>query len=441
MGTAMLRTLNPAQILIVGFFTVIMVGSLLLATPIAVQDGNGNYLTALFTAGSAVCVTGLVVVDTASYWTPFGQAIIMLLFQIGGLGIMSFATFIALILGRNIELKQKLAMQQAINRTSLEGIVGVFKYLLLTSFVIELVGALVLFFYWLPSMGLPRALWYGVFHSISAFNNAGFDLFGSFSSLTGFTGNGVVSFTISFLFIAGSLGFIVLYEIFQYRKNHGLSLHARVVLISTLIMIAVGTLLFFGMEYQQTLQGMGLNEKLITSFFQASTRTAGFTTVDLSISGLPTQMILMFLMFVGGAPGSTAGGIKVTTLAILWLAVVSFLKGKRDVEIMERRIAVEDIIKAGVIFILAFTLIFIITVLLLIGHTAPFNVILFEVISAVGTVGLSLGLTPELNTFGRLLIIVAMFLGRVGPLTIAYSLVNGKRKGELRYAEDRIMVG
>lgn len=437
----MLNKLNPAQILIAGFFSIIMIGSFLLATPMAVQSGNSNYLTALFTATSAVCVTGLVVVDTATYWTSFGQVIIMILFQVGGLGIMSFATFIALILGRNIQLKQRLAMQQAINRTSLDGIVGVFKYLLLISFIIELVGALVLFFYWLPSMGLPQALWYGVFHSISAFNNAGFDLFGSFSSLTGFAGNGILSFTISFLFIAGSLGFIVLYEVFHYLENRTLSLHARVVLITTLIMVTAGSLLFFGLEYYNTLQGLGLNEKLITSFFQSATRTAGFTTVDLSSSHLSTQMLLMILMFVGGAPGSTAGGIKVTTLAILFLAVISFLKGKRDVELLERRIAVEDIIKAAAIFILAFTLVFVFAFLLSIGHTAPFNVILFEVISAAGTVGLSLGLTPDLNSFGRILIIIAMFLGRLGPLTIAYSIVNSKRKGDLRYAEDRIMVG
>ncbi|KUG03326.1 potassium uptake protein, integral membrane component, ktrb [hydrocarbon metagenome] len=437
----MIERLNPAQILVAGFFIVIMGGSLLLSTPWAVQEGEVNYLTALFTAASAVCVTGLVVVDTATHWNPFGQFIIMLPFQIGGLGIMSFATFFALILGNNIQLKQRLAMQQAINRSSMEGIVGIFKYLLILSFVIELIGAVILFIYWLPYMDTGRAVWYSIFHSISAFNNAGFDLFGNFSSLTAFTGNAVVSFTISFLFIAGSLGFIVVYEIFNYRKNRSLSLHSRVVLITTLMVLIGGALLFFILEYHHTLQGLTMNEKFITSFFQSSSRTSGFTTVDLSGSVLPTQMLLMFLMFIGGAPGSTAGGIKVTTLAILILALFSFLKGKRDAEVMERRIALEDLLKAAAIFFLSFGLVFVFAFLLSIGHAEPFNVILFEVISAVGTVGLSLGMTPELNSFGRLLIIVAMFLGRVGPITIAYSIVYSKKKGEIRYAEDRIMVG
>ncbi len=252
----MLRKLNPAQILIVGFFSIIMIGSLLLAAPVSVEGGESDYLTALFTSTSAVCVTGLVLVDTATYWTPVGQVVIMLLFQIGGLGIMSFATFVALLLGRNIQLKQRLAMQQSINRSSMEGIIGVFKYLLGLSFVIESIGALVLLAYWAPSMGVSRALWYGVFHSISAFNNAGFDLMGSFASLSGFAGNALVLFTISFLFIAGSLSFIVFYELFKYPEKKVLSLHVRIVLITTLIMIAVGAGSFLILEYNNTLQGM-----------------------------------------------------------------------------------------------------------------------------------------------------------------------------------------
>jgi trk system potassium uptake protein TrkH len=437
----MLQRLNPAQILVLGFFTIIIAGSILLSIPWATQSGKIHYITALFTSASAVCVTGLVVVDTASYWTPFGQLIIMLLFQIGGLGIMAFATFIALLMGKNIQLKQRLAMQQAINRSSMEGIVGVFKYLLLLSFIIELIGAGILLIYWLPAMDTGQAVWYSIFHSISAFNNAGFDLFGNFSSLTGFMGNAVVSLTISSLFIAGSIGFIVFYEIFNYRQNRSLSLHARVVIITTVIVIVGGTLLFFLLEYHNTLQGLSMNEKLITSFFQSSTRTAGFTTVDLSGSLLPTQMLLMFLMFIGGAPGSTAGGIKVTTMAILCLAVISFLRGRRDVEVMERRIMTEDLLKAAAIFFLSLSLVFVFTFLITIGHEAPFNVILFEVISAVGTVGLSLGLTPDLNPLGQIIIITGMFLGRVGPVTVAYCMVNGKKKGQIRYAEDRIMVG
>jgi trk system potassium uptake protein TrkH len=296
----MIKRLNPAQMLVLGFLMVIILGSIMLSTPGAVQGARANYLTALFTSTSAVCVTGLVVVDTATYWTPWGQFIIMLLFQIGGLGIMSFATFIALLLGKNIQLKQRLAMQQAINRSSMEGIVGVFKYLLIISFAIELIGALILFIYWLPQMGTGQAIWYSIFHSVSAFNNAGFDLMGNFSSLTAYTGQAVVSFTIAALLIAGSLGFVVFYEIFHYRNNRFLSLHSRVVLISTALLLIGGALLFFGLEYHNTLAGLNFQEKLISSFFQSATRTAGFTTLDLSCSLSPTQMLLMFLMFVGG---------------------------------------------------------------------------------------------------------------------------------------------
>lgn len=437
----MLAKLNPAQVLVTGFSVIIVIGSILLSLPIAIENGEVNFLTSLFTATSALCVTGLVLVDTASHWSTFGQIVIMLLFQVGGLGIMSFAAFLAFILGRRINLKERLTMQYSLNKSSLGGIVNVFKYLLIFSFIIEFLGAMALAIYWYPSMGAGKAIWYGVFHSISAFNNAGFDLFGSFSSLTGFTGNAMLAITISALLLIGGLGFIVIYELINYPKERSLSLHTRVVLITTAIIVGGGTILFWALENNLLLQGLTAGESFITSFLQSSTRTCGFTMVNMADSSLPTQILMMFMMFIGGAPGSTAGGIKVTTLAILFFAVISNLRGKNDIEVLERRVAFSDYQKAITVFSIAFVFISLLIFIISIGHDYPLNVIAFEVISAAGTVGLSLGLTPHLDTIGQILIIIAMFLGRVGPLTIAYSMIYGKKPVDMRYAEGRIMVG
>lgn len=437
----MLAKLNPAQTLVAGFSVIILIGSILLSLPIAVSNGEVNFLTSFFTATSALCVTGLVLVDTGTHWTSFGQVVILLLFQIGGLGIMSFAAFLAFILGRKINLKERLTMQYSLNKSSLGGIVNVFKYLLIFSFIIEILGAIVLFVYWFPSMGIKKALWYGIFHSISAFNNAGFDLFGNFSSLTGYTGDVLLAVIISALLLIGGLGFIVVYELINYPKEQRISLHSRIVLITTTILVIGGTFLFWSLENNLLLQGLTAGEKLATSFLQSATRTCGFTMVNMADSTLPTQILMMFMMFIGGAPGSTAGGIKVTTLAILFFAIISNLRGKNDIEVFERRIAFGDYQKAITVFSLAFVFISLLIFIIAIGHDYPLNVIAFEVVSAAGTVGLSLGLTPNLDTIGQLLIIVAMFLGRVGPLTIAYSMIYGKKPADMRYAEGRIMVG
>lgn len=437
----MFAKLNPAQILVAGFSVIIVIGSILLTLPIAVNSGEVNFLTSFFTATSALCVTGLVLVDTGTHWTAFGQVVIMLLFQIGGLGIMSFAAFLAFILGRRINLKERLTMQYSLNKSSLGGIVNVFRYLLFFSFIIEFIGALILFVYWFPAMGIKKALWFGIFHSISAFNNAGFDLFGNFASLTGYTGNVLIALTMSTLLIIGGLGFIVVYELINYRKEHRLSLHSRIVLITTAIIVIGGTFAFWSLENSNLIQGLSTSEKFFTSFLQSATRTCGFTMVDMADSSLPTQILMMFMMFVGGAPGSTAGGIKVTALAILFLAIVSNLRGRDDIEVFERRIAPGDYKKAITVFSLAFVFVGLLVFIISIGNNYPLNVILFEVISAAGTVGLSLGLTPHLDTSGQLLLIIAMFLGRVGPLTIAYSMIYGKKPLDMRYAEGRIMVG
>ena len=434
--------LDPPQILILGFGVVILLGSILLNTPWAVKDGTSNWLTALFTATSAVCVTGLVVVDTQTHWTLFGQIIIMLLIQVGGLGIMSFATFFFLLLGKRINLKQRIIMQQSINKNSVEGIVNVFRYLLLFSFIVEVIGCIILAVHWTSSMGITKAIWFGIFHSISAFNNAGFDLFGNFSSLTEFSTDMMTNMVISSLLIIGGLGFVVVFEIYNFKNSRKISLHSKVTLITTAILIILGTIIILVSEYNHALSEYTLSGKLIAAYFQSVTpRTAGFNTIDLSKLLLSTQLFIMVLMYVGGSPGSTAGGIKTTTFTLLWLAIYSLLRGKKDTEILGRRIPHQEVFRALAIALLSIFFIVLIVFLILLTHEADFIKVLFEVISALGTVGLSLGLTTDLNTIGRILIIITMFVGRLGPLTIGYALAYRKKQPDIRYPEGKIMIG
>lgn len=434
--------LSGPRWLVLSFLTVIIVGSLLLQTPWAVQSGSRNYIDALFVATSAVCVTGLVPVDTGTHWTVFGQIVIMLLIQIGGLGVMSFAAFFAFILGKKIHLSQRLVMQQSINISAVGGVVRVFKYLLTFTFSIEALGALILTLRWIPEMGWGKALWFGVFHSISAFNNAGIDLFGGFRSLTGYSSDITVNLVISTLIISGGLGFYVWYEIFNYRKTRAFSLHSKVVLITTAILIVFGTLLLLLGEYNHALKGMPLGTKFLTAYFQSvSPRTAGFNTIDLNALFLSSQLLIILLMFIGASPGSTGGGIKTSTFAILWVAIYSQLRGKKDSEIFERRIEYTDILQALTVALLAAAVLVIMTFLVSLTHQGELIRIIFEVASALGTVGLTLGLTPLLSTTAKILIITTMFLGRVGPLTLGFALAYRAKQPEIRYPKGKIMIG
>jgi trk system potassium uptake protein TrkH len=436
------RHLTPPQLMVLGFLGVILIGSILLTTPWAVQQGNPDFLTSLFTSTSAVCVTGLVVVDTGSHWTTFGQIVILFLIQIGGLGIMSFATFFALLLGRRIQFRQRIIMQQAIGKTSVQGIVDIFRYLLIISFSIEAIAAIILAVHWAPIMSIGEALWFGLFHSVSAFNNCGMDLFGDFKSLTGYTGDILVNLVISSLIIIGGLGFIVLYELYHYRKSRSLSIHSRVVLWTTLALIITGTILILVLEYNNALKGLSPGVKILAAYFQSvSPRTAGFNTIDLTAILLPTQLIIVLLMFIGGSPGSTAGGVKTSTFTLMLAAIFGILRGKKDTEIFKRRIPFNDVLNGLSIILLAGMLVFLIAGLLSLTNHFNFIRLLFEATSAFGTVGLSLGLTPYLDSFGRILIIITMFTGRLGPLTIGYALAYKEKQPEITYPEGRVMIG
>lgn len=436
--------LNPPKFLAFSFFLLIMAGTLLLYLPWATSSGQSNLLTAFFTATSAACVTGLVVVDTATHWSAFGQVVILLLIQVGGLGIMSFAVFYALILGKKIQFKQRLIMQQALNKIDPGGVVGLFRHLLLFAFISEAMAAIVLAWRWSSLLGWKKALWYGLFHSISAFNNAGFDLWGNFSSLTAFVGDPLVNLVIAGLIIIGGLGFVVVDELFKLAtgKKKSLSLHSRVVVYTTLVLIIGGTLVLLISEFNCTLAGMPISTKVLASFFQSvSPRTAGFNTVNFSSLLLSSQMLIALLMVIGGSPGSTAGGIKTSTVALLLAAIRSQIVGRKDTEIHGYRIALEDILRALTIAALYIGVVIVVTFVLALTERAALMPILFEVCSAIGTVGLTLGITTSLSVPGQLIIAVAMFLGRIGPLTLAFALAYNKKVANYRYPAGKIMIG
>ena len=439
--------LTPTQVLALGFATIILIGTLLLMLPVATKSGERtDFLTALFTATSATCVTGLVVVDTKTYWSVFGQIVIMLLIQVGGLGIMTISTLFALILGRKITFKERLVMQEAFNTNSLGGIVKFAKYILMVSFLFESIGAIILTLRFLPQMGLKKAMYYGFFHSISAFNNAGFDLMGNFKSLTGYVSDWVVNLVVMGLIIFGGLGFYVLLDIYEHRHFNKFTLHSKIVITITLFLITIGTLLIFLFEYNnpKTLKPLDFPTKILAALFQAVTpRTAGFNTLSLSDMTIASKFLTIILMFIGASPAGTGGGIKTTTFAVILYTVLSVIKGEEETVLYKRTISRNIVYKAVAISFISVFIIFSVTMVLSITETSNFLTILYETISAFGTVGLSLGLTLELTTVGRIVIIFTMYTGRIGPLTLALALAQRQKKPKpiMKYVEEKIMVG
>ncbi|WP_186430432.1 TrkH family potassium uptake protein [Clostridium sp. BSD9I1] len=438
--------LIPVRILAIGFAIVIFIGAILLSLPISSADGRGTaFIDSLFTSTSAVCVTGLVTLDTGTHWNYFGKTVILLLIEIGGLGFMSFAALIALILGRKITLSERLVMQEAINSSNLEGIVKMVKYILGFTFSIQFMGALLLSTQFIHIYGLGKGIYYSVFHSVSAFCNAGFDLMGGFTSLTSFSENAVVIFTIAVLIIIGGLGFSVWTEIYNYRSINKLSLHTKIVIVTTTALLSAGWILMMLFEFSNpdTLGAMSLKGKLVNSLFASVTpRTAGFNSISTSDMTMPGRFLTTILMFIGGSSGSTAGGIKTTTFSIIVLSIISAIKGKDDTEVFQKRIAGDIVRKSFVITTLASTLIVVVTMLLSISEVGQsFEYIFYEVTSAFGTVGLSLGLTTKLSSIGKLILIFTMYSGRLGPLTVALAFTKVKRNNQIRYPEDKILVG
>ncbi|WP_338555067.1 TrkH family potassium uptake protein [Paenibacillus sp. KS-LC4] len=436
---------SPPRILVVGFAIIIMLGALLLSLPFASADGSGlRFLDAFFTATSATSVTGLVVVDSGTYFSIAGQLIIMLLIQIGGLGFMTMGTLFALVLKKRISLKERLILQEAMNQGSMEGIVRLIRKVIVYSLSFELIGTLLFTLRFACDMPFGKAMYFGLFHAISLFNNAGFDIFGDYRSLTMYVDDPIVNLTAMLLIISGGLGFIVISDLLEFRRRKRLSLHSKVVLAMTGSLIAVGAVVIFIFEFSNasTLGSLDWGGKILSSFFQSvSPRTAGANTLNYADLRQATLFFTIILMFIGASPGSTGGGIKTTTFMTLIGAVVAMFRGKEDIVLFRYRLGKERVLKALTITMLSLVLVVVVTMLLSATEDQQFIKILFEATSAFGTVGLSMGITPELSDFGKIIISITMFAGRLGPLTLAYAL-NPKTSKELyRYPEGKITIG
>ncbi len=435
---------SPHLILIRGFLIVIVIGAILLSFPFAVNQGRLPFLDALFTATSAVCVTGLVVVDTGTTFSPLGQVIIMLLIMIGSLGFMTMATLIFILLGKQITLKDRLLIHESFNTYSIQGMVVLILSVVKLALTFQLIGTILLSFRLVPLLGWTKGLFFSLFHAVSAFGNAGFDLMGNFTSLTSFVTDPLVTGTIATLFIVGGLGFTVIIECYQKRKYASFSLHTKAVLMITVILLSVGSLSVLFLEYTNdaTLGPLPLSNKVLAAFFTAATpRTAGFNVIPTNLLHPYTLFFLMILMFIGASPASTGGGIKTTTFVTLLYAVFNTIKGSDDIVIGRRRLPHSLAMRALAVVFLSFSLVVLAAFLLTITENKDFIATLFEVVSAFGTVGLSMGITPDLTPFGRVIIILVMFTGRVGPLTVAFALARRRSEKGIRYPEDRILVG
>lgn len=433
--------LNPSQLLVTVFVVSITIGTILLKLPFSTHESI-KWVDALFIATSAMTVTGLATVDPGTTFTTVGQFIIALLIQVGGLGIMSFAVLIFIMLGKKIGLKERLLMQHALNQTSVGGIIKLVKYLFIFSISIELIAMVFLAIRWVPQYGISKGLFYSFFHAISAFNNAGFALWSD--NLMQYVGDPLINIVISFLFIIGGIGFTVLVDVWKKRTFRKLSLHTKLMLVGTLLINIISIFFIFIVEYSNpnTLGGLSLGDKIWASYFQGvSPRTAGFNTVDIGSLDETTLFFILILMFIGAGSGSTGGGIKLTTALVIGLATITFLRGKSDIVVAKRTIQSTFILKALAITMIS--IVFVILGILLLNITekeASFIDIMFEVVSAFGTVGLSTGLTFTLTTVGKQIIIFIMFLGKLGPLTLMFSLASPSKE-KIRYPQEDILTG
>ncbi|MDQ7793854.1 MAG: TrkH family potassium uptake protein [bacterium] len=435
------RLLKPARKLVTGFLAAIATGTFLLWLPWATADGFGLALPdAIFTATSAVCVTGLVVVETGSTLSGFGQGVVLALIQAGGLGIMTVSTMFAVVVGKRIGLGERLAMQEAIGVFSPAGIVRLTRMVVLATLAIEAVGAVLLTGLFARDFPLPQAAWYGVFHSVSAFCNAGFSPLPS--SLQPYAGDVPVNLVFVTLIFLGGIGFYVLADI--WRNARRLSLHSRMALYVSGALIALGALVVLLLEggNADTLGALAPAERVLASIFQAVTpRTAGFNTLPTGALRDTTLLFLILLMLIGASPGSTGGGIKTTTFWVLLATARAILDGRSEITVFERRLSRVVTDKALVILVLALGVVFATALVLTVTEQAPFLQVLFEATSAFGTVGLSTGITPQLSLLGRLLLPLTMFVGRLGPVTVAMAIAHRQKAATVRYPEDRVIVG
>lgn len=440
--------LKPVQVLALGMIGFVAIGTILLMLPVSSNNRATSFVDALFTSTSAVCVTGLTVVDTGTHWSIFGQIVILLLVQIGGIGFMTFATLIVVLLGKKVSLRERLIVMEAYNAFNIQGLVRLVIYVISITLTIEAVGALILTTQFVQEYSLGKSLYFGIFHSVAAFCNAGFDLFGDFMGYTGYVTNTIVSFVIAILIIIGGLGFFVITEVLNHshRKRKRYSLHTRVVIEVTFALIIIGAVLFFILEYSnsKTMGDLPVGHKVTASVFASITpRSGGISTVSKADMTTASHFLTVILMFIGASPGSTGGGIKTTNLMIILASVSSMIKGREDTVIFKRRINKNLVYRAISITIISFIAISITTIILSITENGTFMQFLYEATSAFGTVGLSLGITPDLTPVGKVVITLAMYIGRVGPLSLVFAFTYKQKRtnNSIKYPEDKIIVG
>ena len=444
------RRLDPGQIFILSFAGLILAGAFVLWLPFSSSSRPLDFIDALFMSASAVCVTGLASVDVGTDLSLLGQVVLIVLFQFGGLGIITFSVFLFGIMGRGISFKGREIVQTTFLHTPRRDFLIILKAVIVSTVVVESLGILILFIRFSLEFPTGQALYYAVFHAISAFNNCGFSLFPD--SFVRYQGDLVINLTVMALIVLGGIGFVVHHEVFSRirRKDARISLHSQIVLITTAFLVVLGAVLFFVFEKDFTLSGLPVQNQVLASLFQSITpRTAGFNTVDIGQLTNATIMLMLVLMFIGGSPGSTAGGIKTSSFALLFLLVWSRWKGSDEVNVFNRTIPKELLTRTvSIIFASIIAVFLVVSVVLLAGSTVAsplerrlFVEYLFETVSAFGTVGLSMGVTSALNDLQKLAIIFMMFAGRVGPLTLAFSLSRRATKKGVTYAEESVMVG
>jgi trk system potassium uptake protein TrkH len=443
------RQFSPAQVLVLSFTALIVAGPLLLRLPASAAREPLTVLDAFFTATSAVCVTGLIVVDTPHDLTTFGQLVVLALIQLGGLGYMAITTVVGLALGRQLSLHERLTLQEALNVQTMEGLARFVLTVLKLTLAIELTGAVILTARWAGEHGIGQAAYYGLFHAISAFNNAGFALFSD--SLVRYRGDWIVNLIVTTLVICGGLGFVVLTEIGRVRAYRRFSTHARLVITLTaaLVFVTTAAIWFIERNNPRTLQPLGIGEALLASYFQAVTpRTAGFNTLDIGAMQHASLFLLILLMFVGAAPGGTAGGVKISTFSITVAVIWAMVRGAPEPTLLRRRIPQLLVARAFSICLIGFLALNVVAALLLLTEGRELLPILFETTSAFGTVGLSMGeagapvsLAGHFSAVGKVLVIAMMFMGRIGPLTLAVALARRREPARVRHPEGRFLLG
>lgn len=439
--------MSKIQIIALGFLLIILTGALLLKLPVATRSGEStDWMTAFFTATSATCVTGLVVVDTFVYWSVFGQIVILCLIQVGGLGFMSIGIFLLVFFRRKVGLSQRGLMQESVNALQLGGMVRLVKIIVTGTVLVEFTGAVLFSIRFIPMFGVKTGIYYSIFHAVSAFCNGGFDLMGRFeeyTSITRFYDDGLINFTIMALITIGGLGFLVWQDILEHGKNvKKYRMHTKIVLVTTAAVLVITTVLFMIFEWNNTMADMSFKEKLYASMFSSVTaRTAGFNSVDTGALTDSSKLLTIVLMFMGGSPGSTAGGIKTTTFVVIFLYLWSNMRNATGCNIFGRRLDDEVIKKASLVFYINIILAVSAALVLCSVESIDFIDILFEVFSAIGTVGMTTGITRDLSMISKLILMLLMYCGRIGSMTFAMSFIEKRKSAPVKFPVEKITVG